>query len=102
MVEYSLAKAKVEGSSPFFRLKGYFPGLSFNRDKMVVIIGVAGRRHEKLFLLLFASHILCFLDLIFFPIPVSGIELKPRQKTHSAGYCQTEKRKKLKKGEGVK
>lgn len=25
MVEYSLAKAKVEGSSPFFRLEGYLP-----------------------------------------------------------------------------
>lgn len=69
MVEYSLAKAKVEGSSPFFRLEGYLPGLSFNRDEMFVIIGGASRRRDKLLFPLFVSHILCFLDLILSPPP---------------------------------
>lgn len=87
MVEYSLAKAKVEGSSPFFRLE--VPGLSFNRHEMFVIIGGASRRRDKLLFPLFGPHILCFLNLLFLPIPVSGIELKPRQKAHSAGYWQT-------------
>ncbi len=38
MVEYSLAKAEVEGSSPFFRLVFYLLGLPlcFHRDKVVV------------------------------------------------------------------
>ncbi len=38
MVEYSLAKAEVEGSSPFFCLVFYLLGLPpcFHRDKVVV------------------------------------------------------------------
>ncbi len=37
MVEYSLAKVKVEGSSPFFSLDFYLLGLPpcFHRDKVV-------------------------------------------------------------------
>jgi hypothetical protein len=94
MVEYSLAKAKVEGSSPFFRLEGYLPGLSFNRDEMFVIIGGASRRRDKLLFVRLSYFV--FLGFDSFPIPVSGIELKPRQKAHSAG--QTEERKKTEKG----
>ncbi len=69
MVEYSLAKAKVEGSSPFFRLE--VPVL-FNRHEMFVIIGGASRRRDKLLFPLFISHIFCFSDFSFLPFPCRG------------------------------
>jgi hypothetical protein len=67
------------------------PGLSSNRHEMFVIIGGASRRRDKLLSPLFVSHIyFVFLGVPLSPIPVSGIEQKPGQKAHSAGYCQTE------------
>ena len=44
MVEYSLAKAEVEGSSPFFRLG--FPSW-FRKDGVIVVAGGADRRHQE-------------------------------------------------------
>lgn len=51
MVEYSLAKAEVEGSSPFFRLSWYGPGLPlwFHRyNRKIMVTGKAGRGRNKI------------------------------------------------------
>lgn len=95
MVEYSLAKAKVEGSSPFFRLEGYLPGLSFGTKCSWSSAEQAEGAIS--FSSLCSSLIFCVSWIWFFPHSRIGDRAEAETKGRSAGYCQTGGRKRTEK-----